>query len=76
MYVVPLAAHQREISLAVPQALRVIMYRRVMYTIAQKIAEPRGAKALVTGESPLGQVASQALDNNCCCQRGRIYIPV
>ena len=37
MYVVPFGEHQREISLAVPQALRVIMYRRVMYIIAQKI---------------------------------------
>ena len=41
LYVVPFGEHQREISLAVPQALRVIMYRRAMYIIAQKIAELR-----------------------------------
>lgn len=62
MYVVPFGEVQREISLAVPQSLRVIMYRRMMFSIAERIAQLEGAKALVTGES-LGQVASQTLDN-------------
>ena len=38
------------------------MYRRVMYAVAERIAQLEGAKALVTGES-LGQVASQTLEN-------------
>lgn len=62
MYVVPFGERQREISLAVPQSLRVIMYRRVMFAVAERIAQQEGAKALVTGES-LGQVASQTLEN-------------
>ncbi len=62
LYVVPFGDHQREISLAVPQSLRIIMYRRLMFLVAQEIARIEGAKALVTGES-LGQVASQTLDN-------------
>lgn len=62
LYVVPFGDRQREISLAVPQSLRVIMYRRVMFAVAERIARVEGAKALVTGES-LGQVASQTLDN-------------
>ena len=62
MYVVPFGDRQREISLVVPQSLRVIMYRRVMFAVAERIAQVEGAKALVTGES-LGQVASQTLDN-------------
>ena len=62
LYVVPFGDRQREISLVVPQSLRVIMYRRVMFAVAQRIAQLEGAKALVTGES-LGQVASQTLDN-------------
>lgn len=62
MYVVPFGERQREISLAVPQSLRVIMYRRVMFAVAERIARQEGAKALVTGES-LGQVASQTLEN-------------
>ena len=62
LYVVPFGDRQREISLVVPQSLRVIMYRRVMFAVAERIARVEGAKALVTGES-LGQVASQTLDN-------------
>ena len=62
MYVVPFGERQREISLSVPQSLRIITYRRVMFAVAERIARIEGAKALVTGES-LGQVASQTLDN-------------
>lgn len=62
LYVVPFGECQREISLKVPQGLRIIMYRRLMYAVAKRLAQIEGAKALVTGES-LGQVASQTLDN-------------
>ncbi|MDM8273894.1 tRNA uracil 4-sulfurtransferase ThiI [Enorma phocaeensis] len=62
LYVVPFGDCQREISLACPSALRVIMYRRIMYAVAERIARIEGAKAIVTGES-LGQVASQTLEN-------------
>ena len=62
LYVVPFGDCQREISMTCPSDLRVIMYRRVMYAVAERIARLEGAKALVTGES-LGQVASQTLEN-------------
>ena len=62
LYVVPFGDCQREISMKCPSDLRVIMYRRVMYAVAERIARIEGAKALVTGES-LGQVASQTLEN-------------
>lgn len=62
LYVVPFGARQREISLSVDQKLRIITYRRVMFSVAERIARIEGAKALVTGES-LGQVASQTLEN-------------
>ena len=62
LYVVPFGDCQREISVACPSDLRVIMYRRVMFAVAERIAALEGAKALVTGES-LGQVASQTLEN-------------
>ena len=58
LYVVPFGDCQRQISIECPSDLRVIMYRRVMYAVA----ELEGAKAIVTGES-LGQVASQTLEN-------------
>ncbi len=58
----PIGTYQREISAIVPPELRVIMYRRFMFKVAEAIARKEGAKALVTGES-LGQVASQTMDN-------------
>ena len=62
LYVVPFGEAQRQIALACPTSLRVIMYRRVMYAVAERIARLEGARAIVTGES-LGQVASQTLEN-------------
>ena len=65
VYTVPFGDYQREIALVVPPELRVIMYRRLMFKVAEAIAAIEGAGALVTGES-LGQVASQTLDNIRC----------
>lgn len=62
VYVVPFGDYQKDIALAVPPSLRVIMYRRLMFKVAQALASIEHAGALVTGES-LGQVASQTLDN-------------
>lgn len=62
LYIVPIGTYQREISALAPPELRVILYRRLMFRIAARIANREGAKALVTGES-LGQVASQTMDN-------------
>ncbi len=62
IYIVALGDYQREIALSCPQSLRIILYRRLMFRVAQRVAEIEGAKAIVTGES-LGQVASQTLDN-------------
>jgi len=42
--------------------MRVIVYRRLMMRIAERIARARGAQALVTGDV-VGQVASQTLEN-------------
>jgi len=62
VYVVPFGELQREIALASPPDLRVILYRRLMMRVAERIAVVERARALVTGES-LGQVASQTLEN-------------
>lgn len=62
IYVVPFGDVQREASLLVPPDLRVLIYRRLMIRVAERIAHVERARALVTGES-LGQVASQTLDN-------------
>ena len=39
-----------------------VLFRRFMFKIAERIAQKTGAKALITGDS-LGQVASQTLEN-------------
>ena len=62
VYLVPFADIQREIVTGTPPPFRVLLYRRMMVRIAQRVAESIKADALVTGES-LGQVASQTLGN-------------
>ena len=64
LYIVPFGEIQKKISinLEVPESLRVVIYRRLMLRIAEKIAWRGKARALVTGES-FGQVASQTLHN-------------
>lgn len=62
LYLVPFGELQRQITLSVPGPLRVVVYRRLMLRIAERIARDRNAHALVTGEV-LGQVASQTIEN-------------
>ena len=62
LYLVPFGEIQREVVLAAPPPLRVVLYRRLMVRIAERIARSERCQALVTGES-LGQVASQTLEN-------------
>jgi thiamine biosynthesis protein ThiI len=62
LFLVPFGEIQREVVLAVPPPARVVVYRRLMVRIAERLARHAGALALVTGES-LGQVASQTLAN-------------
>jgi thiamine biosynthesis protein ThiI len=62
LYLVAFGDIQQQVVLAVPGPMRVIVYRRLMLRIAEKIAIARGAKALITGDV-VGQVASQTLEN-------------
>ena len=62
LFLVPFGEIQREVVLSVPPPTRVVIYRRLMVRIAERLARHAGAPALVTGES-LGQVASQTLAN-------------
>jgi thiamine biosynthesis protein ThiI len=62
LFLVPFGEIQREVVLSAPPHARVIVYRRLMVRIAERLARPVGAAALVTGDS-LGQVASQTLHN-------------
>lgn len=62
LYLVPFGDIQQRVVLAVPGPMRVVVYRRLMLRIAERIARARRAQALVTGEV-VGQVASQTLEN-------------
>jgi thiamine biosynthesis protein ThiI len=62
LHLVPFAEVQQLIIGSTPPDLRVILYRRSMLRIAERVARKLRAKCLVTGES-LGQVASQTLEN-------------
>jgi thiamine biosynthesis protein ThiI len=62
LYLVPFGDVQQQVVLAIPPPMRVVVYRRLMLRIAERIARTRGAQALVTGDS-IGQVASQTLEN-------------
>jgi thiamine biosynthesis protein ThiI len=62
LYSIPFAEIQGRIKALAPEKLRIVLYRRFMFKIAEEIAKKEGAKALVTGES-LAQVSSQTLDN-------------
>jgi len=62
LWLVPFGAIQQQVVVDVPPALRVVVYRRLMMRIAERIAVQNGARALVTGDA-VGQVASQTIDN-------------
>tara|TARA_B100000315_G_scaffold257878_1_gene308196 strand:- start:9 stop:1211 length:1203 start_codon:yes stop_codon:yes gene_type:complete len=62
LYLVAFGEIQRKVVLAVPPPLRVVVYRRLMLRIAERIGRACRAMALVTGEA-VGQVASQTLEN-------------
>jgi len=61
-YFTPFGEIQREIISKVNSRYRMIIYRRVMNRIAEKVAKREKAKAIISGDS-LGQVASQTLRN-------------
>lgn len=62
LFLVPFADIQREVLLSAPESHRILIYRRLMLRIAQKIAYKTRSQGLVTGDS-LAQVASQTLKN-------------
>ena len=51
VYVVAFGDVQREISLCAPPSLRVILYRRLMFKVAERLAARERAGALVTGRA-------------------------
>ncbi len=62
LHVVHFTEVQKAIQKECPEGLRVTIMRRMMFRIAESLAQRRKILALVTGES-VGQVASQTLES-------------
>ena len=62
LVLVPFGELQQQVVLGTTPELRVVIYRRLMLRIAERLARNWRARALVTGEV-IGQVASQTLEN-------------
>ncbi len=62
VFMVPFADIQKATVKFAPPGLRVVLYRRSMFRLAERLARQEGILALATGES-LGQVASQTVEN-------------
>ncbi|MBD3226440.1 MAG: tRNA 4-thiouridine(8) synthase ThiI [Caldithrix sp.] len=62
VYMVPFTESQQEIVLNCPDRFRLLLFRRFMMRIAERLALKKKCKAVVTGDS-LGQVASQTVEN-------------
>lgn len=74
LYLVPFGETQQEVVARIPGQLRVLVYRRLMLRITERIAQKEWAQALVTGES-LGQVSSQTLENLAAIE-GAATLPI
>ncbi|MCK5460985.1 tRNA 4-thiouridine(8) synthase ThiI [Candidatus Gracilibacteria bacterium] len=75
LYMCPFLDIQKEILKKSPDKFRILLYRRFMYRIAEKLAGKIGAKCLITGES-LGQVASQTIENITVTQDAVAALPI
>jgi thiamine biosynthesis protein ThiI len=74
LHAVPLGQVQQQIIVATQPRYRVLLYRRMMFRIAEEIARRTRCQALVTGES-IGQVGSQTLANLTSIERA-VEMPV
>ena len=62
LHMVPFGELQRAIVAGVPADMRMLIYRRLMVKIAERVMLDVKGKAIVTGDS-VGQVSSQTLEN-------------
>jgi thiamine biosynthesis protein ThiI len=62
LFLVPFGEIQQQVVVSVPGPMRVVVYRRLMMRIAERIASRNRSQALITGDV-VGQVASQTLEN-------------
>jgi tRNA uracil 4-sulfurtransferase len=75
LFVAPLIDIQLLIKARCFESYRTILFRRMMFKIAERIASIYRFSALVTGES-LSQVASQTIENLTCINEAVEHLPV
>ena len=78
LVIAPFASIQRAIRDGAPEALRTLLYRRLMHRVGERVAERVGASVLISGDS-LGQVASQTLANLVAVEQAQlrpIHLPL
>ena len=68
VYYVPAYPFQSA-AMRIPHRFELVLFKRFMFRLAERISDIEGADAIVTGES-LGQVASQTLKNMASSQSG------
>ncbi|MBW6463626.1 MAG: tRNA 4-thiouridine(8) synthase ThiI [Firmicutes bacterium] len=62
LHMISVTEIQKELRSKCPDELGVILLRRIMLRLAERLSEKRGITSLITGEN-LGQVASQTLES-------------
>src|SRR5699024_825472 len=62
VHIVPFTKLQQQIFQEMPDAYAMTIMRRMMFRIAERIAEERNVLSITTGES-IGQVASQTMES-------------
>ena len=75
LYIAPLIDIQLLIKARCIEGYRTILFRRMMFKIAERIALTNGYSALITGEA-LSQVASQTIENLTCINDAVKTLPV
>ncbi len=68
LYILPFEKIQKKIIMDVPSKYRMIVYRRFMMKILDRVLAKERARAILTGDS-VGQVASQTLENLRCIRK-------
>ncbi|MFH1601924.1 MAG: tRNA uracil 4-sulfurtransferase ThiI [Candidatus Shapirobacteria bacterium] len=74
LYLIPFLKIQKDFYKNCDSRFLVLLYRRAMLNISQKLAEKEGFQALITGDS-LGQVASQTIEN-LALQNKAVKLPI
>jgi len=74
LFIIGFTSIQARIKEKAPEAWRTVLLRMAMMECAERLAQGRKAKCLVSGES-LSQVASQTIENISCTQ-SRVKLPV